>query len=92
MPTSSPGWRRTAGRWRTWSPVKKGKGGKGAGKGGFLDDFNEGTGLGRCRAFNKGKCAYGDACAFEHSCNFPRCGKIHARVDVHPNKPEGGDH
>ena len=38
--------------------------------------------------YNKGKCAKGASCPYEHSCNRPRGGKWHPRVENHLTKPE----
>ena len=29
-----------------------------------------------CKCFNKGKCTYGLACAYDHRCTIPKCGKF----------------
>ena len=34
--------------------------------------------------YNKKSCKAGDRCKFDHSCNWPKCHKKHARVDHHP--------
>ena len=40
-----------------------------------------------CRFYNRGACNRGDQCDHDHSCDFPDCGKRHARKDHHPSKP-----